>query len=191
MKSTQLNEREGIKIRRQFFNGMILNVFSIVVYVLYIISVVDLLNDSFTIINFLDEVKICVFVSLILLVPFIILSILNRHCFGEIICVVSQHGIYYENGFLYWSEIDKLVYDCPILSKHFRYDPCCVEIHTSKGTNDKKIELTYAPLYLLFTAKRVGKNVKIKLSKESKWFIAILSVIFLAFPFVAYVFQLR
>ena len=93
--------------------------------------------------------------------------------------------MYYENGFLYWSEINKLVYTCPILSKRFRYDPCCVEIHT----NDKKIELTYAPLYLLFTAKRVGKNVKIKLSKESKWFIAILSAIFLAFPFVAYVFQ--
>ena len=180
MKNDRYQDREGKKIRRQFFNGMIFNIFIIVIYSLYIISMTNLLNDNFVMASWFETIKVCVIICLILSLPFIVLSILNRRYFGEIICVINEHGIYYENGFLYWSDIDKIVYECPTLSKRFRYDPCCVEIHTKNKTE----ELIHAPLYLLFVAKRVEKNVNIKLSKESKWYIAVLSVIFLAFPFV-------
>ncbi len=182
MKTDSLKEKDGKKIRRQFFNGTIFNVLAVLFYGCYIILTSELLIGKFSIVNYFNEMKIFVLVCVILTVPFIVLSILNRRCFGEILCVINKHGIYYENGFLYWSDIDKISYIAPVLGKRFRYDPCCVEIHTKS----KKIELIYAPLYLLFVAKRMGKNVKIKLSNESKWFIIIISLIFLAFPFLAY-----
>lgn len=183
MKNDSLQDRKGVKIRRQFFNGMIFNILAVMLYGCYLVLTVKLLIGKFSIINYFNEIKIFALVCVIAVIPFIVLSALNRRRFGEIICVINEHGLYYENGFLYWSDIDKISYTTPVLSKHFSYDPCCVEIHTKS----KKIELTYAPLYLLFVAKRVGKNVKIKLSKESKWFVIILALIFLAFPFLAYI----
>lgn len=183
MKNNELKEKDGEKIRRQFFNGTILNILVVLFYVCYLVLMAELLNGKFSILNYFNEMKIFVLVCVILVVPFIVLSISNRRCFGEILCVINKHGIYYENGFLYWSDIDKIEYTAPILGRRFRYDPCCVEIHAK----NKEIELTYAPLYLLFVAKRIRRNVKIKLSNESKWFIIIIALIFLAFPFLAYI----
>ena len=182
MKNDSLQDREGVKIRRQFFNGMIFNILAVMLYGCYLVLTVKLLIGKFSIIDYFNEIKIFALVCVIAVIPFIVLSALNRRRFGEIICVINEHGLYYENGFLYWSDIDKIEYTTPVLGKHLHYDHCCVDIYTKS----KKVELICAPLYLLFVAKRVGKNVKIKLSKESKWFVIILALIFLAFPFLAY-----
>jgi hypothetical protein len=183
MKDIPLKERDGIKIRRQFFNGIILVILALWLYIPYCILTIVFLVDKFVASECLTIVASCSVICLALIIPFIILALLNRKYFGKILCVLNEHGIYHENGFIYWSDIDKIVYtpSSPGLYRWSRF-PSYVEIHTKS----KVIEIDRAPSYLLFRAKKLHSKLKVGINKSDFWFLIIMFTVFLLIPFIAY-----
>lgn len=181
MKYNPLNDKDGIKIRRQFFNVVIFIILAIMICVIYSILVITLLDNNFVMADWLNSVKISFLVCFGISVPFIIASILNRHYFGKIVCVVNEHGIYYEDGFIYWCDIEKIEYTIATFGTHNSYSPCYVEIYTK----EKEITINHAPLYLLSRAKKLRKDIKVKLSSFSIWCLSLCLIVLLALPFLA------
>ena len=123
----KLKSIPGEKIRRQYFNVVI---YPIVLFLLLIVSVCvfNLLqagtqDERIDVIATLAVVLLMVFV---ILVPLVVLSILNRFCFGRIVCVLNEKGLYFADGFIdediffkadgsvrmiKWEHIRKVAYD--------------------------------------------------------------------------------
>ena len=183
MKYNPLSDKDGMKVRRQYFNIVIFIILAIMLCVPYSILVVTLLDDNlnFVMANWLNSVKISFLVCFGISVPFIIASVLNRYYFGKIVCVVNEHGVYYEDGFIYWYDIEKIEYTIAQFGTHISYSPSYVEIYTK----EKEITINHAPLYLLSRAKKLRKDIKVKLSRFSIWCFSLCLIVFLALPFLA------
>ena len=117
-----LREVEGTKIRRQYFTWVIYTAVILEVLVVALLSLYWLsgeIPDSVwpgMLLN--TTIPLLIFFS-----PGIVLAILNRSHFGEIICVLAEQGIYHQGGFVPWENIDEIFYemDCP--DKHsLRYE---------------------------------------------------------------------
>ena len=181
MKDIPLKERDGIKIRRQFFNKIILVILALWLYIPYCVLTILFLLDKFIVSEGLPIVVACTIICLALVIPFIILSILNKKYFGKVLCVLNEHGIYYENGFIYWSDIDKIVYEPSSSSLYkWRRFPSYVEIHTKS----KVIEIEHAPFYLLSRAKKMRPDIKVGIADFK--FMVVMFIIFLLIPFIGY-----
>ena len=57
MKNNELKEKDGEKIRRQFFNGTILNILVVLFYVCYLVLMAELLNGKFSIL--IERGRVC------------------------------------------------------------------------------------------------------------------------------------
>lgn len=185
MTKNKLREIEGEKIRWQYFSGPIIIWVAILIFVPYSIFVFDTFEGTFDFTEWISGVwvaiKICGTGSL----PFIILSILNRHLFGKIVCVLSEDGIHYKDGFNSWDEIEKIEYEIEIPGKHrASYDFCRAVVHTDK----RKIEIVHAPLFLLSRVKKYSPDIIAAVSKRSKivvlLFVAAIVVITPLIPFM-------
>lgn len=105
------------------------------------------------------SIWVCFFFSL----PLLILRTLNKHCFGRIICVLNEEGIYYSNkGKLRWEIIEKVEY---IIDSKPRYPNDTGKafraiVYTQGG---KHIVLPNAPLYIVSRLKKYQKKLDIKI----------------------------
>ncbi len=111
-----------------------------------------------------------------MLIPLlIILSILNRVYFGEIICVVSNDGIHYKGGFVNWEEILLIKYSVPV--KVSRWESCNTPGKVTVECRDRTEILVNAPGYTLSIAKKYCRNVKTYAGKFG-WGIAVGILVF-------------
>ena len=115
-----------------------------------------------------------------------ILRILNKRYFGKIVCVLTDDGIRYDEGFIGWDCISKIEYVIDLPSR-YRYDPkrkCRAVVYTE----NKTIILYHAPHSILQSVKKFKPQIKTQLSNGSKWLIAILTllpiVLVLLIPFL-------
>lgn len=165
MAESKLCKIEGEKIRWQYFSGPIIIWVSILIFVPYSIFVFDTFEGTFDFTEWISGVWIAVKICGTGSLPFIILSILNRHLFGKIVCVLSETGIHYKDGFISWDQIEKIEYEIEIPGKfRTRYDFCRAVVHTENG----KIELVHAPLFLISRAKKYCPKITAAVSKNSK-----------------------
>ena len=113
---------------------------------------------------------ICVWVCFFFSIPCGILNILNRLYFGKIVCVLTEDGIHYNDGFIEWNRISKIEYIIDLPPRH-RHDPkqrCRAVLYME----NKTIVLLHAPRRILRSVKKLHPQTKTMLAIESKWLIA-------------------
>ena len=150
----------GTRIRRQYFNIPIYLVAQMDITLICIIASTQIQKGRAFSDYFGDIVFIIVFGAAIIL-PLAILSLLNRFYFGEIICVLDEKGVHYEDGerlhFIWYKDIRKVTYepDIPTYSRcvrHLSYNCACI---ISKPYQKEIVtELDNAPFHLLRHVKR-------------------------------------
>lgn len=177
-KENRLLNIDGQKIRRQYFNGILyFGTLCVVPFTLITFIMNHLLGkDGETLRTFSDVIY--VFIGfLILMIPIILLSILNRFLFGEVICVLEKEGLHHKDGFIIWDAIVKLEYEINIPSKDKMYF-CYVNItkHSRFGA-----EIIHAPFYLLKEAKNYHPNLQVSISKKSKFLIGFFTIMLTLF----------
>lgn len=183
MNRSHLREIDGEKIRMQYFIWPILILLFCMFFVPYCMLVFSLGAEDFDFSNWLSTVFVSVKICLVFAIPFVILSVLNRHCFGKIICVISPSGIHYKDGLVKWEDITKVEYEIelpggvPKLERLF----CHAIIYTKK----ENIKLVHAPMFFISKIKKHNPLFDVKISKSSKWMIGFLIVLFIfAIPLI-------
>ncbi len=168
MKSNSLKDLDGIRIRRQFLNYFIFILMLIFLFFLIIRTLNPIFDGYFSFVPWLESIGMLVLKICGLSLPFIILSVLNTFFFGKIVCVINEYGIYYNNGFISWEDVLLLKYEMVELGR-FHYYPTYITV----VCKDRKIEITSAPLYMYFVAKKFKHNIRIRIDKTVFVYVAI------------------
>lgn len=110
MKENKLQHIDGKKIRRRYFNPPLIALYSLMLAIPYAIFVISWgigkLDPAAWPSTLWTSVWVCFCFSL----PLLLLRTLNAHCFGRIICVLTEEGIHYPKGMLRWETIEKIEY---------------------------------------------------------------------------------
>lgn len=190
MAKNNLKEISGEKIRQQYFNLPIYILTFAVVSGVYSVAIFDLI--SLGKIDFPElgqNIMTGASIWLILSVPFVIFSVLNRSCFGKVICVLNEAGIYYKDGFIKWCDIDKVEYEIRIPGHSSKMnDNFCSAVLYTKG---KSTELLHAPLYILSRVKKHSPETDVKISKSSRFILIVCLIFVVAAPPVMFILKSR
>ncbi len=191
MRENNLKCIQGKKIRRQGFNIPLIILYSMMFAIPYGIFAISLCMGKLDIYGVPSTFWTAVLVCFLFSVPFLVLRLLNKHFFGEIICVLNEEGIYYANkGKLCWDSIEKIEY--AIDSKpRYKSDSGKVQraiIYTHGG---KHVVLEKAPVYIISSIKRYKKSFDVKITGVSSLVppVLLMATILLLCPF--YVVLLR
>ncbi len=158
METNYFDEIPGTRVRRQYFD--------LPLKITVIMAV--LLTELFTIFNFsisdfyFDEWIEFVFEStgwfLIPISIFLLLSVLNKTVFGEVVCVVNQQGIYYKYGHAKWENIAWIKHNLPFIHKTV----CVSEYIQITLKSESRIDVEHIPKYVLMVAKNKFKKIKVR-----------------------------
>ena len=171
-KLKELKEIKGKKIRRQYFTIPVLMHYVLMVFVPYCILIFSIQLGKFHMQEWISSIWISVWVCFCFSLPWVLLKFLNRLYFGQIVCVLTEDGIYYKDGLIEWNRISKIEYVIDLPSR-YKYDPtrkCRAVIYTE----NKTIILYHAPRSILRSVKKFKPQINARMSNGSKWLITIL-----------------
>ncbi len=151
---------DGVQIRRQYFNVPMVILLQIYLVVLETVLFVPLFHGGFSVQRMVDEIGGATVGVALLLLPLAILSVINRYCFGKVVCVLTDGGIHYSKGYVAWEEMRKLEYDYPSPSKH-RSIPSSLIILQKR----KKAYIPEVPHYALKQIRRFRQTLPVKVSR--------------------------
>lgn len=156
-----LQEVNGKKIRRQYFEGICWGYWIAVIYIVLFVTFcyIKVGRDDFSLMEFV----ICFFMTLVFWIFLCILRLCNRFLIGRCVCVINEQGIYSNQGFRNWNDIKELEYHIGSRGRTY-YDCCAVTIRRYK----KEIIIPHAPRYLLKLAKKYNSDIDTFLRKEDK-----------------------
>lgn len=177
-KNNPLLNIDGQKIRRQYFNGILWFATVCVVPYALITYLMNLFfgRETGALCQFSEVIGVFI-VLLIMMIPVIILSILNRSFFGDVVCVLEKEGLHHKDGFIIWDAIVKMEYELNIPTKDRKYF-CYVSItkHSRFGA-----EIIHAPYFLLKEAKNYHISLEVGMSKRSKFLIRFFMIVLVFF----------
>ena len=167
-----LREIPGEKIRRQYFNIPI--IFVLIFYLSLVLSILTIAvgEGTFSADECLMLTKKLTAIAGLILLPMTVLSALNRFCFGEIICVLNEKGMYYEEEavrFIPWRELRRVSYqpDIPWRSGYKSHCYCTrAEITVQSFKKKKQFALYHVPYMLLGKIKKYAPDVHCGLTKS-------------------------
>ena len=163
MSENNLKHINGQKIRRQYFNIPLIILYSLALAIPYWIFVISQCIGKTDFYELASTFWISICVCVVFSLPILILRTFNKHCFGRIICVLSEEGIHYaKNGKLLWETIEKIEY---VIDSKQRYKNVTgrsfrVIVYTRGG---KHIVLANVPLYIVSRIKRYKKEIDVKI----------------------------
>ena len=191
MKEKELRHINGKKIRRQYFNIPLIIMYSMMFSIPYAIFTISWCIGKSESYASPSTIWTSILVCFVFSLPLLVLRAFNKHCFGRIICVLNEEGIYYSNNRkLCWDTIEKIEYaiDSKPRYKNDKGEAFRVIVYTQGG---KHIVLAKAPLYIISRIKKYKKELDIKIMGATSLLpgILIIAAILLVCPF--YVVLLR
>ena len=169
-------EIEGPKIRWQYFNTYIYIMLAFIPAVPVMIIAQELRKGNFDIWNTILEMSGAIPVIAVmygmLIGPFIILSVLNRFCFGKILGVTDDNTLFLENREVPIKKIVEIVYHPRVMSRRkisFSYATFVVR---SNENETEAFDVIHFPMYGLRTIKKHNKELKLKCDKYI-WFLVL------------------
>lgn len=172
MKRNYLNDIEGIRGRRQYFNLPIYIFLVGFLISVEICTLIPLFEGNFEPNTWLEDIYTGTVTIAILILPFLLLSVFNRFFFGKIVCVLNDEGLHFKDGLIRWNDIVCLKYSATCLSqRHFRV--AYVEV----ACKNENIKIKSAPLYVMSAVKRFNPNIKTKTDKSVLWIVAVVIII--------------
>ena len=156
-----LKQLPGEKIRAQYFNYWIGFFLSFVPAVPIMISVLEWkksgeLPVAESLSGFGETLLLTVAIGGVFLVPFLLLSWLNRVCFGKVVCVADDKGLHIDSGVVPWEDIKSISFRTATHSR-VRYRPSCATLSVKNYT----VEIAHFPFYGLRKIKKHCPEVKI------------------------------
>ncbi len=168
-KQLELKRFSGEKIHTQYFN-YILGVFlSFVPMVPIMILILEWKESGEWLFGelisaFLKALPIMVLIWGVVLLPLILLAILNRFCFGKVICVLDDKGIHTENDLILWTDIKGVSFEAAMYSR-FRYSPSCATF-SIKNAGEYEFDIIHFPFYGLRKIKRYCPGISVKVHNK-------------------------
>ena len=176
-KNADLLEKNGEKKRCQYFNIPIYAMLSFAPTVAVIVIGLELLEGDFNIRSLISEtleatpvvlVMWCIFIG-----PLVILSVLNRFCFGKVVCVVNENTLFIKNRDIPINNIKEIAYHPRFAS---RYEYCYATISVQSNNKLEAIDVNHFPLYGIRKIKKYNPNIKVKCDKYI-WFYPLLPTV--------------
>jgi len=167
IQSTKLNNVQGNKIRRQYFNEII---YTILAYspMLIVMPIVIGLKENNLNLQFqtiMESVVEVLTIWLCILSPFLVLSLFNRFFFGKIISVVNDEGLVLENNFIKWKDVKEITYE-PYPFYHYKYNTSANVLVKPLNKKEYTLDILHFPFYGLRIIKKQNSNVKVKIGKK-------------------------
>lgn len=161
-----LREIPGERLRRQYYNipiYLILSIYSAIVAGSIVVAAKEhTLGSVLQNADFLSLLAI----GAVVLVPLLVLSILNRYCFGKLVCVLNKKGLYYEDGghirCIDWRDIIEVRYDPDVPTDIGRRFCSFNTAHVTAKPFRKEIEheVIHAPFLLLRKMRKYAPNIR-------------------------------
>lgn len=173
--SESLNQISGTRIRRMYFT------FWIYMYSLCLVLVIiTMALHEKSILLFFQFLFECIQYIVVFIVPFIILSLLNKRLFGRLVCIVNENGLYCNQKLLQWSQIKSATYDIDLPGKS-RSGYCSVKIGYDRGYS---LIIPHAPRSILKQIKKYCPQSKLGFSTNSKVWIGMFVGITIFLPII-------
>jgi len=175
-KNEKLLSKSGKKIRWQYFNTYIYLQLSFLPAVPVMIMLTELKKGNFDIWNNIVEMSGATPVLLvmygILIGPFIVLSILNRFCFGKVLAVVDDSTLLLKDREMDINNIIEIAYHPKLRSRSESSSCYATFVVQSKNGGTESFDVAHFPLYGLKEIKK--RNPNIKLSFDNRiWFLVL------------------
>ena len=155
------------KIRRQYFNGPIYLLSTVLIPLYFFLLIADLATGHGFIAT-IRELITSLWVPLVWIGPLTILSYLNRSYFGKVICVLTPDGLQHDRGFIPWNQITKIEYEIVLPSRNISYtnriNSCFAHIHIK---DEKDLLLIQAPYFLLKRVLKYNPDIQTGFTKHS------------------------
>lgn len=175
--ASQLKDISGEKIRRQYFNKFICLVFLVLVMIPLMMTVIGLKGNSLDLSEIAETIMITLWVGGVFLAPFIGVSLLSRFLFGKIVGVVNNEGLFLENDFIPWEDIDEIVYVPDAISIYRLNHSCATVLVNPSGKKEYALDIINFPMYGLRKIKKYRPEIKIKLGKNVLFGILLIGLI--------------
>ena len=181
MKENNLNETKGKKIRRQYFKMPIILLFALMLYIPYCMLLFSLDLGTFDMQEWLSSLWLSVWSCFFCALPWIVLAVLNRSYFGKIICILTEDGLHYSDGWIEWNQIWRIEYVFELPGKGVEYSTkkCHAVIYTKSG---EPVVLLHAPHGILKAAKKFHPQIEAQMATGSKWRIVFILLLLLVIP---------
>ncbi len=180
MKNNNLKEINGNRIRRQYFNIIIYIYLGLLLELIILFATCEIALGRFEIIEYIKSIRTAFALITAVLLPFVILSLLNRFCFGKTLCVLNDDGLHFSDGCIKWNEIKEMHYNMTSLSK-YHFSPAFVTVICG----NKEIKLNSVPLFLFKYVKKYNPDIKIKKDNTVFFIVAVITAISIFLPFIA------
>ena len=165
-KEVNLKKIRGTKIRWQFFNLPIYFLLSFIPVFPIIDIIISLQENNLNFAETIEGLEIISTLFLVLILPLVFLSLLNRYLFGSIVGVITDEGLYLDNGLVEWEKIEKIEYNPKVMIKyttpHADFTYAIIRIKTTKHP----IEVLHFPLYAVRKIKKQNPEIKVSLGKN-------------------------
>lgn len=185
-KNSELMNINGKKIRWQYFNAYIYLMISFMPAVFVVSLGEEFKKGSFDIWNYIvemtDEIPGILAISSITIGPLIILSILNRFCFGKVLGVIDDSTLFINAYEINLKDIIEITYHPSFILWNNPGSCFATFAVQSKKGGAESFNMAHFPLYGLKEIQKRNPNVKIRFDK---------TIIFLAIcPVISAVFVL-
>lgn len=182
-KNSELLSKNGKKIRWQHFNTYIYIQLSFIPAVPLMIIVSELKKGNFDIWNGIVEmtgaIPVLLVIYAIFIGPFIVLSILNRFCFGKVLGVVDDSTLFLNDREININNIMEIVYHPRIMSRRkISYCYATFVVQTKNGGTES-FDVVHFPLYGLTEIKKCNPKIKLGFDKYI-WFLVFCPTVIVA-----------
>lgn len=169
-KQPELAQLSGEKIRIQYFNYAIFVYISFFPTMPIMWSVLEWkesgkLPFDEVISAFLENLLATALLWGIVLIPLVLLSLLNWFCFGKVICVLDDKGVYVESDLLLWKDIKSISFQPATIPSKYFYSPNCATF-TIRKAQEYKIDVIPFSFFALRKIKRYCPDVKIEVKDK-------------------------
>ena len=175
-KNSELLNKSGKKIRWQYFNTFIYIMLAIMPVAPVMIIILELKKGNADIWGVIAEmagaIDVVLAIYAIFIGPFIVLSILNRFCFGKVLGVADNTKLYLSERDIDINNIIEIVYHPRVMSRSSLSFCSATFILKTKNGGTQSFEVIHFPLYGLKLIKKYNPNVKLSCDKYI-WFLVL------------------
>ena len=175
-KNSKLLSKNGKKIRWQYFNTYIYIQLSFIPAVPVMIILTELKKGNFDIWNGIVEMAgatpVILAMYAIFIGPFIVLSILNRFCFGKVLGVVDNSTLFLNDREIDINNIIEIAYHPRVMSRS-KFSSCYATfVVQTKNGGTESFDVIHFPLYGLKEIKKYNPNIELSFDKYI-WFLVL------------------
>lgn len=175
-KNSELLSKNGKKIRWQYFNTYIYIQLSFIPAVPVMIILTELKKGNFDIWNGIVEMAgatpVMLAICAIFIGPFIVLSILNRFCFGKVLGVVDNSTFFLNDREIDINDIIEIAYHPRVMSRS-KFSSCYATfVVQTKNGGTESFDVVHFPLCGLKEIKKQNPNIKLGFDKYV-WFLVL------------------